>query len=363
MSNQTGQLFRVTTFGESHGPAMGLVIDGCPPGLKLDLERLQGELYRRRPGQSTFTTARQETDLVEVISGFFEGETTGTPLCLLMKNRDARSKDYEKTRTLYRPGHADFTYASRFGRRDYRGGGRASARETVARVAAGAVAQQYLEHAVGIEVVAWVSSIGDISVDADPRTVTRELVDATPIRCPEAETAALMAAAITAAKSDGDTLGGCVSATARGVPSGWGAPVFDKLEADLAKGCLSLPACKGFEIGSGFAGTLMRGSEHNDAFIQIDGDVTTSSNHAGGTLGGITTGNDINIRCAFKPVSTHFKAQTTLNTTGESVEFRNEGRHDPCVLPRAVPLVEATMWLTLMDHYLRTLALGTLKGD
>ncbi len=298
----TGILFRVTTFGESHGPALGAVVEGCPPGLSLDLDALQADLDRRRPGQSKLTTPRKEADRVEVLSGLFEGRTTGTPIALLLRNEGAYSKSYDHVRDLYRPGHADFTYAARYGVRDHRGGGRASARETAARVAAAAVARQWLAAAHGVEVLGWVASVADIEADVDVGAVTREAVEAHPTRCPDASAAAAMEAAIKAARADGDTLGGVVGCVARGVPAGWGAPVFDRLEADLAKACLSLPACKGFEIGSGFAGTRLRGTEHNDAFVMAGGRVRTATNRAGGVLGGISTGEDLIIRAAFKPV-------------------------------------------------------------
>ncbi len=357
MSSTTGTLFRVATFGESHGPALGAIVDGCPPGVVLDAEALQADCDRRRPGQSRLTTPRNERDRVEVLSGVFEGATTGTPLMLLFRNEDARSRNYDSVRDLFRPGHADFTYEARYGRRDHRGGGRASARETAARVAAGGVARQWLAQRYGVEVVAWVHSVGDHAATVDVDTVDRAAVDASEVRCPDLSTASAMVAEIDAARGEGDTVGGVVTCVARGVPAGWGAPVFDKLDAELAKACLSLPACKGFEIGSGFGGTRTRGSEHNDAFFHDGERVRTRTNRAGGTLGGISNGEPLLIRAAFKPVSTHFKPQQTVTRAGSAVEFRNEGRHDPCVLPRAVPLVEAAMLLTLADHALRTEAL------
>ena len=356
MGSTTGRLFRVTTFGESHGRGLGAVVEGCPPGLPLDLDAMQADLDRRRPGQGALTTPRKERDRVEVVSGLFEGKTTGTPIALLFTNEDARSRSYDSVKDLYRPGHADFAYEARYGVRDYRGGGRASARETAARVAAAAIARQWLSTRHGVEVVAWVASVAHIDADVSADTVDRAAVETSPTRCPDPTAAAEMDALIRETRRQGDTLGGTVAAVARGVPAGWGDPVFDKLEADLAKACLSLPACKGFEIGSGFAGTLMRGSTHNDAFFH-DGDrVRTKTNHAGGILGGISFGEDIKVRCAFKPVSTHFRKQETVNREGEAVTFQNEGRHDPCVLPRAVPLVEAALLLTLADHALRAAA-------
>ncbi len=358
--NSTGHLFRVTTWGESHGPALGAVIDGCPPGLMLDTAAIQADLDRRRPGQSRLTTQRKEADAVEVLSGVFEGRTTGTALSLLIRNADQRSRDYSGVRDLYRPGHADYPYDARFGHRDYRGGGRSSARETAARVAAAAVARQWLAARFGVEVVAWVDRVADVSATGvDEATVDRAAVDAYPVRCPDPAGAAAMTARIDAARKAGDTVGGTIRCVARGVPAGWGAPVFDRLEADLGKACLSLPACKGVEFGSGFEGTRMMGSAHNDAFgVGPDGAPLPLTNRAGGTLGGISTGAPITLRCAFKPVSTHFQPQQTVTREGEAVTFRNQGRHDPCVLPRAVPLVEAAALLTLMDHALRTLALG-----
>lgn len=370
MNNSTGVLFRVSTFGESHGPALGVLIDGCPSGLALDFEKIQRELDRRRPGQSDLTTQRKESDEIEVLSGLFDGLTTGTPLCLLIRNRDAKSRDYREVSSLYRPGHGDVSYELRYGIRDDRGGGRASARETVARVAAGAVARQWLSAKYGIEVLAWVDEVAGHRADLNGIEITREGVESSLVRCPSAHDAQIFEHLIREAKKAGDTLGGVISGRATGVPGGWGAPVFDKLEADLAKACLSLPACKGFEIGSGFAGTRLRGSEHNDPMTRASqlslGHPLSAqgarlslqaSNHAGGVLAGITTGAPLVCRCAFKPVSTHFLEQETLTRDGDPIQFKNRGRHDPCVLPRAVPLIEAAMLLTLADHALRTEAL------
>lgn len=357
MGSSTGRLFRVTTFGESHGDALGAVVEGCPPGLPLDLDALQADLDRRRPGQSKLTTPRKEKDRVRVVSGLFEGRTTGTAIGLLFVNEDAYSKSYDNVRDLYRPGHADYTYDARYGHRDHRGGGRASARETAARVAAAGIARQWLARAHGVEVVGWVERVEDIAAEVDPGNVTRDAVEAHPTRCPVPDVAEAMGERIEAVRADGDTVGGVVGAVARGVPAGWGDPVFDKLDGELAKACLSLPACKGFEIGSGFAGTFMRGSAHNDPFFHDGQRVRTRTNRHGGTLGGISSGEAIVIRAAFKPVSTIFKAQETVDREGNPVTFRNKGRHDPCVLPRAVPLVEAAMLLTLADHALRAAAL------
>lgn len=354
--SSTGRLFRVTTFGESHGVALGAVVEGCPPGLRIDFEALQADLDRRRPGQSALTTPRDEADRVQVVSGVFEGETTGTPIAMIFFNKDADSSAYEAVRDVFRPGHADFTYEARFGRRDHRGGGRASARETVARVAAAGIARQWLAARHGVEVVGWVDSVASLEARVDPAHVTRVMVEATPVRCPDPTVAAQMIELIEEVRHAGDTVGGVVGAVARGVPAGWGDPVFDKLEADLAKACLSLPACKGFEVGSGFAGTRLRGSQHNDAFVNDSGQIRTATNRAGGVLGGISTGEPLVVRAAFKPVSTHFQPQTTVNRAGEEVALQNRGRHDPCVLPRAVPLVEAALLLTLADHALRTVA-------
>ncbi|MCB9521955.1 MAG: chorismate synthase [Myxococcales bacterium] len=357
--NSAGLLFRVTTWGESHGPALGVVVDGCPPGLALNLDAVQAELDRRRPGQSRLTTQRQEADQVEVLSGVFEGRTTGTPISLLIRNADQRSRDYSGVAELYRPGHADFTYDARFGHRDHRGGGRSSARETAARVAAAAIARQWLAARFGVQVLAWVDRVADCTAaPVDEATLTHEAVDAHPARGPDPASSEAMAQVIEAARKAGDTVGGTVRGLARGLPAGWGAPVFDRLEADIGKHCLSLPACKGVEFGSGFAGTYARGSTHNDAFAPGPQGPVPTTNNAGGTLGGISTGAPLTVRCAFKPVSTHFQPQQTVTAAGQAVTFQNKGRHDPCVLPRAVPLVEAAILLPLMDHALRTLALG-----
>jgi chorismate synthase len=354
--NAFGRRFVVSTFGESHGPALGVVIDGVPAGLPLDLEALGADLARRRPGQSALTTPRQEADSHEVLSGVFEGRTLGTPIAILFRNTDARSESYNQMKDVYRPSHADFTWEARFGWRDWRGGGRASARETVGRVAAGAVARQVLRSA-GMEVVGWVQRVADI--DAGPVDVdrlTRDEVDAHPVRCPNPDAATRMEAAIRAARADGDTLGGVVRCVARGVPAGLGSPVFDKLEADLAKAMLSLPAAKGFESGSGYAGTLQRGSAHNDPFVPgPDGSPRTTANRSGGVQGGISNGMPVELSVAFKPVATIFKPQDTVNRAGEPVVLEPRGRHDPCVLPRAVALVEAMTCLVLVDHWLERL--------
>jgi chorismate synthase len=357
VGNTFGHLFRLTTWGESHGAAIGAVIDGCPPRLPLSEGDIQPELDRRAPGQSTIVTQRKESDTVKILSGVFEGQTLGTPISLLIPNEDMRSGDYREVREKYRPSHADYTYDAKFGIRDWRGGGRTSARETAGRVAAGAIARKLLAVRHGVEVVAWVSKVGTLAVDCDMETVTREQVDATPIRCPDKGMAERMIAAVEAARKDGDSLGGIVTCVVRGCPPGWGEPVFDRLEADLAKAVLSLPASKGFEIGSGFAGTDLRGSQHNDAFVMKDDRVRTRTNHSGGVQGGISNGETIYFRVAFKPTATIMRAQDTVSVGGEETTISGRGRHDPCVLPRAVPMVEAMTTLVLADHALRQAAI------
>ncbi len=358
MPSSFGSLFRIATFGESHGGAVGVIVDGCPPNLELTEADIQPDLDRRRPGQSHLTTARQEPDQVEILSGTFEGRTLGTPIALVVRNKDARASDYEPFKDLYRPSHADYTYDAKYGIRNWKGGGRASARETIGRVAAGAVARKFLSVSNGIDIVAWVDVVQDIESGADPGTVTREQVEANLVRMPNNEAARRAIERIEAVKKDGDSIGGLVGCVARGVPPGWGEPVFDKLEADLAKAMLSLPASKGFEIGSGFAGTRMRGSEHNDIFEPRQGKIRTRTNLSGGVQGGISNGEPIWIRVAFKPVATIFKEQETVNSKGEPTTIRPRGRHDPCVLPRAVPMVEAMMALVLADHCLWQRRLG-----
>lgn len=353
MGNTFGHLFRITTFGESHGGAVGVVIDGCPPGVNISTEEIQRELDRRRPGQSKLVTQRRESDTVHILSGVLEGRTLGTPICLLVWNEDARPQAYESFREQYRPSHADYTYDAKYGIRDWRGGGRASARETVGRVAAGAVAKKILAEQ-GVEIVGWVEKIHTLRAQVDPDTVTLEQVEANPVRCPDPAVAEAMAQAIENARKRGDSLGGIVGCVARGVPPGWGEPVFDKLDADLAKAMLSLPAAKGFEIGSGFAGTDLTGSQHNDPFyVDETGRVRTRTNYSGGVQGGISNGENIVIRVAFKPTATIMQPQETVNVHHEPVTLQAKGRHDPCVLPRAVPIVEAMMALVLVDHYLR----------
>jgi len=356
--NSFGQLFRISTFGESHGPAIGVVVDGCPPGLPFDRAFIQRQLERRRPGQSALVTQRKEADEVEVLSGVFEGKTTGTPIAMLIFNRDARSRDYSHIADKFRPSHADYTYHAKYGIRDYRGGGRASARETAARVAAGALAQLLLREA-GIRICAWVSQVGAIAMHTTPEAVEESRIESTPVRCPEPETAEKMMALIREVRKAGDTVGGVVSCRVQGCPPGLGEPVFDKLHADLGKAILSINACKGFEYGSGFAGVSMRGSEHNDLFYREGDSVKTRTNHSGGIQGGISNGMDIYFRAAFKPVATIVAPQPSLNEAGQEVEVVGKGRHDPCVVPRAVPIVEAMTALVLADHYLR---LRAMKG-
>jgi chorismate synthase len=354
VSSTFGVLFRIATFGESHGPAVGVVIDGCPPRLPLRREDIQVELDRRRPGQSRITTQRREADEVEILSGVTDGVTQGTPIALLVRNADQRSGDYEEMKRKYRPSHADFTYDAKYGIRAVEGGGRASARETIGRVAAGAVARKLLAELAGVEIIAWVSRVANLEGAVDPSTVTREAVEANIVRCPDGGKAEEMIALIDGARRDGDSLGGVIEAVARKVPAGLGEPVFDKLEADLAKAMLSLPACKGFESGSGFAGTFLRGSEHNDHFFGAGGGrIRTRTNRSGGIQGGISNGEDIVIRAAFKPTATILREQPTVDVEGNDTTLKPRGRHDPCVLPRAVPMVEAMMALVLADHFLR----------
>ena len=361
MSSSLGTLFRVTTFGESHGGGVGVVVDGCPPRLALDAAEIQRDLDRRRPGQSRLTTPRQESDRVEILSGLFEGRTLGSPIALLVRNEDARPEAYEELKDVYRPSHADFTTEAKYGIRNWQGGGRASARETVGRVAAGAIARKLLATGAGVEVLAWVGRVHEIEAKVDPASVTLAQVEASAVRCPDPEAAARMEAAIDAARRRGDSLGGVVECVARSVPAGLGEPVFHKLEADLAHGLLSLPASKGFEIGSGFAGTRMAGVEHNDAFVPgPDGRPRTATNRSGGIQGGISNGERIELRVAFKPTATIRLEQDTVDRAGHAARLAAGGRHDPCVLPRAVPMVEAMVCLVLADHWLRQRALDAL---
>lgn len=349
--NIFGTLFRITTFGESHGPAIGVVIDGCPAGLTIDQTFIQQELNRRRPGQSNITTPRHEEDQLEILSGVFEHQSTGAPITLLIKNNDQRPADYDHLRNIYRPSHADYTWDVKYGFRDYRGGGRSSARETAARVMAGAVAKLLLKHH-HIEIKSYVSQVKDIRLDIPYPQLDLSLIESNHIRCPHPETASSMLQLIEKTAQQGDSIGGVISTVITGTPPGLGEPVFDKLHAELGKAMLSINACKGFEIGSGFEGTLLNGSEHNDAFESNEGKISTTTNHSGGVQGGISNGTDIYFRCAFKPVSTIKKTQTTINKQGEQIELSAIGRHDPCVLPRAVPIVEAMAALVLADYLL-----------
>ena len=354
MGNTFGHLFRITTFGESHGGGVGVVIDGCPPQVEISEAEIQVDLDRRRPGQSKITTPRKETDTCEIISGVFEGRTTGTPIAILVRNKDARSQDYNEMAVKYRPSHADATYDAKYGFRNWQGGGRSSARETIGRVAAGAIAKKILQQVAGVEIVAYVKRIKDLEAVVDNNTVTLEQVESNIVRCPDSECAQAMIELIDRARREKDSLGGVVECVARDVPTGLGEPVFDKLEADLAKAVMSLPATKGFEIGSGFAGTTMTGSEHNDEFyLDEEGKTRTVTNRSGGIQGGISNGENIIIRAAFKPTATIGKEQKTVTKTGEETVLAAKGRHDPCVLPRAVPMVEAMVALTLCDHLLR----------
>ena len=359
MSSHFGELFRISTFGESHGGGVGVVIDGCPPRLALSEEDLQRDLDRRRPGQSDIVTPRKEADRCRILSGVFEGRTLGTPIAVLVPNEDARPEAYAEMETAFRPSHADFTYQAKYGIRNWQGGGRSSARETIGRVAAGAVAKIALRAMQPrLEIVAYVRSIYLLEAHIDPATVRAEEVEANPVRCPDAEVAAEMVTLIKSMRARGDSVGGVIECVARGVPAGWGEPVFDRLEADLAKAMLSLPATKGFEIGSGFGAARLTGAEHNDPFEMRAGEVRTTTNHSGGVQGGISNGEDIIFRVAFKPTATISKAQKTVTVSGEETELAARGRHDPCVLPRAVPMVEAMAALVLVNHALRQRAIG-----
>jgi chorismate synthase len=353
MGNTLGRLFCLTTFGESHGAGVGCVIDGCPPRLALTEADIQRDLDRRRPGRNRLMSARQEEDHVEILSGVFEGQTLGSPIALLVRNAGARPQDYDALRDVYRPSHGDFTQEAKYGVRNWRGGGRVSARETVGRVAGGAVARRLLEVECGVEIVGCVERIHTVTARIDPEALQREAVEASAVRSPDAEASAAMTTVIDAVRGEGDSVGGVILCVVRGAPAGWGAPVFDKLEADLARGMLSIPAAKGFEIGSGFAGTEWKGSEHNDAFRMREGRVRTETNRSGGVQGGITNGEDIVFRVAFKPTATIRKPQRTVTRDGKETTIEVRGRHDPCVVPRAVPIVEAMAALTLADHYLR----------
>ena len=358
MGSRTGQLFRVSTFGESHGGGVGAVVEGCPPLLELSESDLQPDLDRRRPGQSRLVTQRDETDRVEILSGVYEGRTLGSPIALLVRNKDQNPGAYDHMKDLYRPSHADWTTETKYGIRAVAGGGRASARETIGRGAAGAIARKLLAERCGVEVLGWVSQVHRIRARVDAAAVQLDHVEADPTRCPDPEAAREMTDAIEQARRDGDSLGGVVTCVARGVPAGWGEPVFDKLEADLAKATMSLPASKGFEIGSGFGSVEMTGREHNDPFVPgPDGRPRTRTNRSGGVQGGISNGEDVLIRVAFKPTATISSPQETVDRENNPVTLEAKGRHDPCVLPRAVPMVEAAVLLVLADHWLRQQAI------
>ena len=350
--NSFGKIFTVTSFGESHGKGIGVVIDGCPAGLQIDESFIQNELNRRRPGQSAITTSRNEQDAFEILSGTINGISTAAPLSFFVANTDTKSKDYSTLKDTYRPSHADYTYEQKYGIRDVAGGGRSSARETIARVIAGAVAKIFLKK-YNIEIAAYVSQIATIQCNKNYTELNLINTESSLVRCPDDTTSNLMITAIESAKNEGDSLGGIITCIAKNVPVGLGEPVFDRLEADLAKAMLSINATKGFEIGSGFAGTKMKGSEHNDLFETINGEVKTKTNFSGGIQGGISNGMDIYFNVAFKPTATIYKEQNTINKEGKSIVLKMDGRHDPCVVPRAVPIVEAMCAIVLADHLLR----------
>ncbi|TXK44940.1 chorismate synthase [Pontibacter qinzhouensis] len=353
MSNSYGKLFRITTFGESHGAAVGVIVDGCPAGIDITPEEIQHALDRRRPGQSNITTPRKEEDKVTILSGIFEGKTQGTPIAMVVNNKDQASHDYSHIEHAFRPSHADYTYTAKYGTRDYRGGGRSSARETVARVAAGALAAKMLQH-YGITVAAYVSQVGNIKMQQEYTELDLNLIDSNIVRCPDSSTASEMIKLIEDARDSLDTIGGVVSCVIKGVPAGLGEPVFDKLHAELGKAMLSINAVKGFEYGSGFEGVKMRGSEHNDQFYTDEaGSVRTKTNRSGGIQGGISNGQDIYFNVAFKPVATILQPQQTINDEGQEITLKGKGRHDPCVLPRAVPIVDAMAALVIADFLMR----------
>ncbi len=350
--NQFGQLLRLTTFGESHGPAIGFVLDGLPAGIAIDTGQIQATLARRRPGQSAITSPRNEKDQLEILSGLFESKTTGAPIAGIIRNRDHRPGDYTHLRTVLRPSHADFTYEKKYGHRDHRGSGRASARETAARVAAADLVRQWLMPE-GVRVQAFVSRVGDVWLERPYQELDLSHIDDSPVRCPDPDTAQAMQQLIERVRDAGDTVGGQITGVISGLPIGLGEPVFDKFHADLGKAILSINACKGFDYGEGFRAAGMLGSQHNDNFVRDGDQITTETNHAGGILGGITNGRDVYFRAAFKPVSTLMQDRETLDIHGERVSLPAKGRHDPCVVPRAVPIVEAMAWLVIGDHWLR----------
>jgi len=353
MGNTFGKLFSITTWGESHGGGVGVVVDGCPPNLPISAGEIQVELDRRRPGQSDIVTPRKEEDRVTILSGLYQGLTTGTPISMMVQNRDARPGAYAEMAEKFRPSHADYTYQTKFGIRNPEGGGRSSARETIGRVAGGAIARKILAVEGGIEIRAFITAVHDIEMPVLEDFPTLAEIEATAVRCPHAETASRMIERIKQVRSEGDSVGGIIECRVRGVPPGLGVPVFDRLEADLAKAMLSLPATKGFEVGSGFGGTRMRGSEHNDLFENREGRVRTKTNRSGGIQGGISNGEEIYFRVAFKPTATVLRPQATVDLEGKETELIGRGRHDPCVVPRAVPIVEAMAALVLVDHWMR----------
>ena len=353
--NTFGRLFKITTYGESHGKGIGVVIDGCPPNIPITEEEIAVELDRRKPGQSSIVTQRKESDTPYIMSGVFEGVTTGMPLHIFIPNEDQRSKDYSHISDKYRPSHADYTYQMKYGIRDYRGGGRSSARETAARVAAGAVAKKILG-LQGIKIHAFVTKVGNIALPDDAYPVDYNLIESNIVRCPHTDTASQMEELIKSVRKDGDTIGGVVSCIIEGCPAGLGEPVFDRLHADLGKAMLSINAVKGFEYGEGFKAATMRGSEHNDAFANEGGNIITKTNHSGGIQGGISNGMPIYFSVAFKPVATIVPAQESVDGKGNPTTVEGKGRHDPCVVPRAVPIVESMAALTVMDHWLRSKA-------
>jgi chorismate synthase len=353
MGNTFGHLFRITTWGESHGGGVGVVVDGCPPRLKLTEADIQPDLDRRRPGQSSIVTPRKESDTVQIMSGTFNGQTLGTPISMWVKNEDMRPEAYSEMADKFRPSHADYTYQAKYGIRNWQGGGRTSARETIGRVAAGAIAKKLLKERFGVEVLAYVKQVQKIATEINPDEVTMRDIEANIVRCPDQKTAAKMIKLIEKMRKEGNSVGGIVEGVARGVPVGWGEPVFDRLEADLGKGMMSLPASKGFDIGSGFDGIRLTGREHNDAFRMKGGKVRTMTNRSGGIQGGISNGETIYFRVAFKPVATVMHEQDTVDKQLKDTTLKGRGRHDPCVLPRAVPMVEAMTALVLIDHALR----------
>jgi chorismate synthase len=353
MSNSYGKLFRITTFGESHGHSVGVVVDGCPAGMEITAEEIQQELDRRRPGQSNITTQRKEEDEILILSGLYENKTTGTPIAMMVNNKNQAGKDYSHLEHAFRPSHADFTYTAKYGLRDHRGGGRSSARETLARVAAGAIASKYLKQQ-GIRIASYVSAVGPIALSESYQELDLSQIDANKIRCPQPQKAEEMIALVEQTRKNRDTVGGVITCVIQGVPVGLGEPAFDKLHAELGKAMLSINAVKGFEYGSGFEGTHMFGSQHNDEFYTDEaGQVRTRTNYSGGIQGGISNGEDIYFRVAFKPVATILQPQTSINDQGESISLEGKGRHDPCVLPRAVPIVDAMAALVLIDFFLR----------